>query len=99
MSAFLSAHADFLFWSGVVTGLISAIWLLFAAYQCDNTLARWMIFFPPIALFFVFRYPRECLGPFLVGVLGIVLISTGIAFATVTAMHDLSQPVPGLDAN
>lgn len=98
MAALLSAHAGFLFWSGIALAVVGAIWMLFAAYQCDTTLARWMIFLPPIAIYFIFRYPRECMRPFLLCVIALILITTGAAFATVTAVHALNTTVPDLNS-
>jgi hypothetical protein len=85
---------DFLLPAGIVLGIVSAIWFLFAAYSCDVSLARWMFLFPPLGLVFVFRYPETCLRPFIVNLLALLLIGLGVAFSAVNAVNSLDVPAP-----
>ncbi|HEX4141036.1 MAG TPA: hypothetical protein VHY09_11855 [Candidatus Methylacidiphilales bacterium] len=78
---FLTAHADAIFWAGVVVETIGFVWFLFDSYRCDVDLARWTLLFPPLAIYLAIRYPEECLKSFLVCVVGIGLITLGEKFA------------------
>jgi hypothetical protein len=86
LTAFLTAHAGFFFWTGVVIETVGGIWFLFDSYRCDVSLARWTMVFPPLALFLVFRYPEECLRSFLVCVAGIVFLTIGSAYSPQPAL-------------
>ncbi len=81
LTHFLTAHASFLFWAGVVVETIGGVWFLFDSYRCDVDLARWTLFFPPLAIYLAIRYPEECLKSFLVCVAGIALLTLGDAYA------------------
>ena len=81
LTAFLTAHASFIFWLGVVVETIGGVWFLFDSYRCDVDLARWTLVFPPIAFFLAFRYPEECLKSFLICVAGIGILTLGEHFS------------------
>lgn len=87
MTALLTSHAGFLFWSGVVLEVIGQLWLLFASYACDVSLARWTLLFPPLALILAIRYPEECLRPVILCVLAAVMIGLGGAYSPAPAQH------------
>jgi glucose uptake protein GlcU len=96
LTAFLTAHADFFFWTGVIISTIGGLWFLFDSYRCDVSLARWTLLFPPIALFLVVRYPEECLRSFLVCVVGSVLLGIGMAYGPHSGVNldSIMQQVP-----
>ncbi len=77
LTTFLTAHADFIFWTGVVVETIGFVWFLFDSYRCDVDLARWTLLFPPLAIYLAWRYPEECLKSFAVCVIGTILLTVG----------------------
>ena len=81
LTAFLTAHASFLFWAGIALEVVGGVWFLFDSYRCDVDIARWTMLFPPLAIYLVFRYPEECLKSFIVCVVGIVLLTLGTSYA------------------
>ena len=96
LTAFLTSHAGFLFWSGVVVEVIGQLWLLFASYACDVSLARWTLIFPPIALILAVRYPDECLRPVLLCVLAGGMIWLGSAYSPAPANRTPDPFFPNL---
>ena len=96
MTAFLTSHADFIFWSGVALEVIGQLWLLFASYACDVSLARWTLLFPPLALFLAIRYPGECLRPVIFCVLAGVVMGLGSTYSPAPANQAPDQVSPGL---
>ena len=46
MTAFLTAHAGAIFWTGVAIETIGFVWFLFDSYRCDVDIARWTLLFP-----------------------------------------------------
>jgi len=90
--AFLTAHAGFIFWAGVVVETIGFVWFLFDSYRCDVDLARWTLLFPPLAIYLAIRYPEECLKSFLVCIVGIVLMTAGEKLAPADAGGLMSVP-------
>lgn len=80
MTAFLTAHAGAIFWTGVVIETIGFVWFLFDSYRCDVDIARWTLVFPPLGIYLVFRYPEECLKSFLVCIVGLTLMTVGEQF-------------------
>ncbi len=81
LAAYLTAHADFFFWTGIVVETVGGFWFLFDSYRCDVALARWTLLFPPIAIYLAFRYPEECLKSFIACVIGLVFITLGTTYA------------------
>jgi hypothetical protein len=81
LPSFLTAHSNAIFWIGVVVETVGFVWFLFDSYRCDVDLARWALFFPPLAIYFAIRYPEECLKSFLVCVVGTVLLTLGSVYA------------------
>ena len=65
LSEFLSTFAARLFIAGIILGVISGVWFLFASYACDPHLARWVRFRPANAIRLVVTYPERCLVPYL----------------------------------
>lgn len=65
ISVFLFSHAPTFFVVGLLLGLLSGVWLLFASYSCDAHLARWSYFLPLLTIRLVVTYPQRCLAPFL----------------------------------
>ena len=92
LTAFLTAHASAIFWTGVAIETIGFVWFLFDSYRCDVDLARWTLLFPPLAIYLAIRYPEECLKSFLVCVAGIIISSVGYAYEPPdTGLNKLQQ--------
>jgi hypothetical protein len=92
VTAFLTAHADAIFWIGVLLEVAGQLWLLFATYACDVSLARWTLVFPPLALYLAFRYPEECLKPTIFCVVAGLIIWLGSACSPPQPESKLSIP-------
>jgi hypothetical protein len=92
LTSFLTAHCDLIFWAGVAVEVAGQLWLLFASYACDVSLARWTLLFPPIAIYLAFRYPEECVKPVIVCVVGVALIWAGEAYTPPQAQLKLPNP-------
>ena len=64
---------------GIVLGLVGGVWLCFASYKVDHQQAHIAAFYVPLrTIKIVLEHPRECLAPFLIQLLGLVLALTGM---------------------
>ena len=79
LSQFIIAHAFEFLLAGVLISLISGIWILFAAYQSDISLARITYFLFPVLIYkIVLEHPEKCLLPFIINMIGFVFFLCGI---------------------
>jgi hypothetical protein len=99
VTSFLVTHADAIFWIGVALEVGGQLWLLFASYACDVALARWTLFFPPLALFLAFRYPEECLRPVVFCVCAAVMIGLGTCYSPAPPKNSFDHIVPNVLQN
>jgi hypothetical protein len=95
----LADHAEFFIVVSIAWGAVTGFWFLFAAYNCDTSLARWMLLFPPLALLIVIRYPETCLRPFLFNLIGWILLGFGIFLSFVSAARDNDLSAPSAISN
>ena len=76
--------------AGVIVGVIGSIWLFFASYKVDRQQAHISVFYIPMRMIkVVIEHPKECLVPFLIQLLGMILSLAGI-FASISHMKSLN---------
>jgi len=91
---FLEDHFGAILIAAIAMGVTGGIWLLFAIYETDISLARTAVFLLPILTYkIVALNPRQCLAPFVLQILGAILLAAGIYGCWMHMAHDAHPPL------